>query len=213
MYLGVGELHQNKFSHMKVEATYQDLTSNTFNTQFYTGIPLSDDPFCPFTLNLYPSTLMEEKFRSERPLVFSILTIVLFMVAALALYTYDYHVEQRKRNLLKTAEKSDAIVSNMLPANVRDILYHNGADDESISNNDDDKGVHSMFKGGVIAELYPSATIVFADISRFTAWSSTREPTQVFHLLEVCISYVNLRVSCDPFSPSAFVIHTIDCLR
>jgi class 3 adenylate cyclase len=93
-------------------------------------------------------------------------------------------VEQRKRNLLKTAEKSDAIVSNMLPANVRDILYHNGADDESISNNDDDKGVHSMFKGGVIAELYPSATIVFADISRFTAWSSTREPSQVFILLE-----------------------------
>ncbi|KAL3938546.1 MAG: hypothetical protein SGBAC_006566 [Bacillariaceae sp.] len=184
VYLGVGELHDDKFTHMKVEATYQDLTSNAFKSQDYTGIPLSPDPICPFTLNLYPSPLMEEKLRSERPLLLSILTVGLFMLAALALYAYDYRVEQRKQKLVKTAENTDAIVSNMLPANVRDILYNNVADDESISNNDDNKGVHSMFKGGVIAELYPSTTIIFADISRFTAWSSTREPTQVFHLLE-----------------------------
>jgi len=35
-----------------------------------------------------------------------------------------------------------------------------------------------------IADLFPSATVIFADISGFTAWSSTREPTQVFTLLE-----------------------------
>ena len=35
-----------------------------------------------------------------------------------------------------------------------------------------------------IAELFPAVTIMFADISGFTAWSSEREPTQVFHLLE-----------------------------
>ena len=190
MYLGVGELHEDKFSEMKVEATYQELTGNAFNTQIYTGIPLSPDPICPFTLNLYPSTLMEEELRSDRPLIFSLVTIGLFVAAALALYAYDYQVEQRKRNLMKTAQKTDAIVSNMLPANVRDILYQKAADEESLSNDgDDEHGVHSMFKGLAIADLYPSATIIFADISRFTAWSSTREPTQVFQLLEVCISY------------------------
>lgn len=205
LYLGVGEKHEDKFSHMKVEATYDDLTSNAFNTQVYTGIPLSKDPICPFTLNLYPSTLMEEKFRSERPLLFSLLTIGLFMIAALTLYIYDFQVEKRKRNLVKTAKKTDAIVSNMLPANVRNLLYRNatdddGDDDESFSNDDEDKGVRSMFKGGAIAELYPSATIVFADISRFTAWSSTREPTQVFHLLEVrvfCVDCHVLHPDCD----------------
>ena len=118
------------------------------------------------------------------------MTIGLFVAAALALYAYDYQVEQRKRNLMKTAQKTDAIISNMLPANVRDILYQKAADEESLSNDgDDEHGIHSMFKGLAIADLYPSATIIFADISRFTAWSSTREPTQVFQLLEVCISY------------------------
>ena len=35
-----------------------------------------------------------------------------------------------------------------------------------------------------IADLFPSATVLFADIAGFTSWSSVREPSQVFVLLE-----------------------------
>jgi class 3 adenylate cyclase len=35
-----------------------------------------------------------------------------------------------------------------------------------------------------IADLFPETTVMFADISGFTAWSSVREPAQVFTLLE-----------------------------
>jgi Adenylate and Guanylate cyclase catalytic domain len=35
-----------------------------------------------------------------------------------------------------------------------------------------------------IADLFPECTVMFADISGFTAWSSVREPAQVFKLLE-----------------------------
>jgi hypothetical protein len=38
--------------------------------------------------------------------------------------------------------------------------------------------------GQPIADLYPSATVFFADIAGFTGWSATREPAQVFTLLE-----------------------------
>jgi class 3 adenylate cyclase len=34
------------------------------------------------------------------------------------------------------------------------------------------------------AELYPETTILFADIVGFTAWSSVRDPSKVFTLLE-----------------------------
>jgi class 3 adenylate cyclase len=35
-----------------------------------------------------------------------------------------------------------------------------------------------------IADLFPQCTVFFADIAGFTAWSSTREPAQVFLLLQ-----------------------------
>jgi class 3 adenylate cyclase len=35
-----------------------------------------------------------------------------------------------------------------------------------------------------IADFFPNCTVMFADIGGFTAWSSTREPTQVFVLLQ-----------------------------
>ena len=47
-------------------------------------------------------------------------------------------------------------------------------------------------KGGtrkdVIADYFPSATVMFADIVGFTAWSSVRTPSQVFTLLETVYS-------------------------
>jgi hypothetical protein len=35
-----------------------------------------------------------------------------------------------------------------------------------------------------IADLFPETTLMFADMVGFTAWSSVREPSQVFILLE-----------------------------
>jgi hypothetical protein len=35
-----------------------------------------------------------------------------------------------------------------------------------------------------IADLFPDCTVYFSDIANFTAWSSVREPSQVFILLE-----------------------------
>jgi len=40
------------------------------------------------------------------------------------------------------------------------------------------------YEGKPIADLFTDCTILFADIAGFTAWSSVREPAQVFTLLE-----------------------------
>jgi class 3 adenylate cyclase len=45
-----------------------------------------------------------------------------------------------------------------------------------------------MYGTKPIADLFPNTTIMFADIAGFTAWSSVREPSQVFTLLETVYS-------------------------
>lgn len=49
-----------------------------------------------------------------------------------------------------------------------------------------DMSAHGSFHGTdkPIADLFPHTTVLFADIAGFTAWSSEREPEQVFKLLQ-----------------------------
>jgi hypothetical protein len=68
------------------------------------------------------------------------------------------------------------------------------------SENGEQGGLDSFLKTKPIADLFPETTIMFADLVGFTAWSSAREPTAVFRLLEtiyyhfdelakVCVDY------------------------
>mmetsp|Transcript_10346 Transcript_10346/g.22776 ORF Transcript_10346/g.22776 Transcript_10346/m.22776 type:complete len:1195 (-) Transcript_10346:89-3673(-) len=58
---------------------------------------------------------------------------------------------------------------------------------DSTTNVDDQSNDHAelhVYGSKPIADIFPDTTIMFADIVGFTAWSSTREPSQVFTLLE-----------------------------
>jgi hypothetical protein len=46
------------------------------------------------------------------------------------------------------------------------------------------KGSSAILESKPIADLFLNTTVLFADIAGFTAWSSVREPSQVFTLLE-----------------------------
>lgn len=54
----------------------------------------------------------------------------------------------------------------------------------NVPQTDDDGEIDRLRNTKPIADLFPHATVLFADIAGFTAWSSTREPSQVFTLLE-----------------------------
>ena len=120
---------------------------------------------------------------------------------------YDYLVQERQRRTLLKAKQTNAIVTALFPANVRDRLIKDA--EEQIANKEKDKDLKSKFSIAArqtdqlkdfldeedqkvaqpystapIADLFPHATVMFADIVGFTAWSSVREPTQVFTLLE-----------------------------
>lgn len=103
-------------------------------------------------------------------------------------------------------QKSNALVLSMFPSNVRDRLF--AAEDDNARNRnlpangknrlksylatggletnegEGEEEDQDFYKTKPIADLFPDTTVLFADISGFTAWSSTREPTQVFILLE-----------------------------
>lgn len=129
------------------------------------------------------------------------MTALVFIVTALTFVFYDYFVERRQKLVLNAAVKTSAIVSSLFPEKVRDQLMTSQpeqAPDESqpkgrlqLFLNDGKKNDNVFETNGLardsakpIAELFPETTVFFADIAGFTAWSSVREPSHVFSLLE-----------------------------
>ena len=109
-------------------------------------------------------------------------------VPTLALYIANV-INQELVIAYQVAARSNAIVSELFPTQIKDRLL---ADDRSKIKNflvnreghDEDEDNVNIRKSKPIADLFTDTTIMFADLVGFTAWSSTREPAQVFTLLE-----------------------------
>lgn len=120
---------------------------------------------------------------------------------------YDFYVTRRQNKVALAAKRSNAVVASLFPKNVRERMLKE-AEEQILAN--EKAGVKGHLRlgnvpksqlknflddgiaraGGIafdtkpIADLFPDTTIMFGDVCGFTAWSSVREPTQVFTLLE-----------------------------
>jgi class 3 adenylate cyclase len=107
-------------------------------------------------------------------------------------------VQKRNEKLIASAAKSNAIVTSLFPDNIRERLM--GQPDTNTKNSStyhlksflldvgDSKGGNgedgARKASRPLADLFLETTVMFADICGFTAWSSAREPSLVFVLLE-----------------------------
>lgn len=96
------------------------------------------------------------------------------------------HVHAHRKYMDRIIQQ-DKIVTDVFPTAIRDRLYaNNGRTDKPQDDMilDDFEGQSNVVGEKPLADLFPNTTVVFADIAGFTAWSSAREPRQVFTLLE-----------------------------
>ena len=107
-------------------------------------------------------------------------------MVAVAFLVYDVLVHKRNNKLVARAARLNSVVSSLFPDTMRDRILAQGTKSKMKSFLKD--GVMEESNDKPLADLFLGTTIMFADITGFTAWSSVREPFQVFTLLEAVYS-------------------------
>lgn len=203
IFLGEGDKHEKKYDGLGQEMTFLEmlLDGPTGTGTTFSGVSL-DSEYCPYKIIVYPSSATENNYYSGKALTYCLLVIGTFVLTSLTFVGYDCLNEKRNRAVMENARQTNLIVSSLFPAIVRDRLFKNKDDgnEGQIIRGDsrryiatprnmlrsylDDGQKKDISKSKPIADLFPDTTVLFADISGFTAWSSLREPSQVFNLLE-----------------------------
>lgn len=179
--------------------------------QSFSGIyPTSDEVLCSYQVSTYPTNDFYTYYLTSRPLIIEGLVGLVFLFTVAVFLGYDCMVERRQRRVLAAAQRTNALVGSLFPQAVRDRLYKQAAKThghleaapklrlKNFMMHDHKEAETTVVDakgnaGEPIADLFPQASVLFADISGFSAWASERQPSEVFTLLETFFtSFVSL---------------------
>ena len=196
-FISNDDRHDPNYDYLSQEVSFLSLITESYEKEQYLGFPI-DDTGCKYSLSIYPSNDLQNEHVTNTPMIAAILILVIFLMTSLVFILYDRLLERRQRLVQKEAESSGAIISSLFPAAYRDRLMAAQTTTENSSCTNVNAATNALAphacrnflkeegrtKGQPIADLYPECTVFFADIAGFTHWSSTREPVQVFCLLQ-----------------------------
>ena len=198
--IGEGDLHDLAYDYLGVYSEFGESAR-------YDGAEANDDgSHCYYTTAVYPTRALEDTYHSNEPIIYSLVVVTVFVFTAMTFAFYDWMVARRQKKVLNTATRTKAIVSSLFPKNVQERImaeaekqaemeargkggktFGFGAKSqlkEFLGDGPEEEFGTDGFKTTPIADLFTECTVMFADIVGFTAWSSMREPSQVFTLLE-----------------------------
>ena len=177
-YLGAEDLHDWRHDDLEIH--------DNFTVSF------TDIEECHYTIHVFPSDEFRAQFENVGPIVYAGFVVFVFVLTAGVFVLYDWLSERRTGVVMASATRSNAIVSSLFPAAVRERLMRRDSGDHTTGS---DGGADAEANGMMmtqeeilntkpIADLFTDCTVLFSDICGFTAWSSEREPAEVFTLLE-----------------------------
>jgi class 3 adenylate cyclase len=174
-------LHSRNFNYLGSHTTLRDFANYSAVEGIYTGATI-DEEYCPMHISFYPSEKMKSQYLTSTPSFAAVGAVFIFIFTSFVFILYDWTVERRQKMVMTSAEQSNAVLSTLFPTKVKQQVLD--AETKDSKKTDAPTSEIEIRVSKPIADLYPDSTVLFCDIAGFTRWSSTRDPWQVFTLLE-----------------------------
>ena len=84
-YLGRGDQHDEAYDDIQIATTLEDLFCSG---DCYTGVPVNHE-YCPFHIRVYPTSAMEDGFKSNKPTILTVVTVLIFAFTSVVFVLYD----------------------------------------------------------------------------------------------------------------------------
>lgn len=188
-FIGLDDLHDKEFDYLEETIAIGEYLKSVSSpeTSSFTSVDLNTEKM-EYTLRVYPSAEFRSIYVTGAAVAEGVVVGVIFGIAMLIFLLYDCFVSRRQRIVMDRAVKATAVVSSLFPEQVREQIINDDSNDVRKPNNRQvfraSQVGDGRAKAPAIATKFPDCTVFFADLAGFTKWSSTREPDQVFRLLE-----------------------------
>lgn len=122
-FLGLGDFHDIQYNHLVEKSEMMSYQGDL------TEIGIVEDP-CQYTMEVYPSSEMEDDFTTNQPIIFMISVVGVFVFAALLFIMYDKLMQRQQRQTMSTALRATSIVRSLFPHNVAEELQAQKAEEQ-----------------------------------------------------------------------------------
>jgi hypothetical protein len=123
VFQGMEDLHDPQYDSFMIETEYRAFERGTESAR-YSGVAVDDgSPFGAYVIRVYPSVVLEEDITTSDPWIYAVVVAVLMLTVVAVFVLYDWYVERRQRKVSSHADKSNAIITSLFPAKVRDQLF------------------------------------------------------------------------------------------
>jgi hypothetical protein len=139
-FLGAGDHHDRTFEmHVRVSSTHaiktrlQALVENdppkeyktlfNFSQQIHDRAKPQEEVACDYKINVYPSNDFERFHATNRPVIYTIFAVMIFVYVAVVFWVYDFLVERRQKLVMNAAVQSRTIVDSLFPQAVRNRMF------------------------------------------------------------------------------------------
>lgn len=170
IYLGEGDLHDPTYDGLGVEGELGTFTSGRMGVS----------NFCRHKITVYPSESHEKEYESSSsPHVFAVGTAVCFFFAIVLFLCYDGYVRVQQNRVVGHAERSQALVASLFPTQVARRLFESNRSTAASVLDQSNHSAHLLnfmnksertlntaninMEERPIAELFPEATVMFAE--------------------------------------------------